>query len=285
MNREEAQEYAKTMSYKKAVLNCIHAKGIAYRKASLIKLQELAEIADKLERNNGMTKEEAIKRLKEYAKYSYCIWHNDEEDIKAFDIAIEALSVIDIVDLTNGNTITKAEYDGEPSEHICKECQFYPIYCQMGAPDGHWKACEGFAPKNELSAESSDLISKADVLGYIDRVTNSGLGKFKSLEYIRKYVENAERVSADRPTADEELQMWKDAQKLKDRITDLEEELLKYKSAGRPSGSWEHWGSPFSEDDIINTMVCTNCGMRFVEIKGETFYYCPHCGAKMENTK
>ena len=46
-------------------------------------------------------------------------------------------------------------------------------------------------------------------------------------------------------------------------------------------GEWEHWGSPFSEDDIINTMVCTNCGMRFVEIKGETFYYCPNCGAYM----
>ena len=50
-------------------------------------------------------------------------------------------------------------------------------------------------------------------------------------------------------------------------------------------GEWEHWGSPFSEDDIINTMVCTNCGMRFVEIKGEIFYYCPNCGAKMENKK
>lgn len=38
-----------------------------------------------------MTREEAIKRLKEYAKYSYGIWHNDEEDPKAFDMAIEVL--------------------------------------------------------------------------------------------------------------------------------------------------------------------------------------------------
>lgn len=50
-------------------------------------------------------------------------------------------------------------------------------------------------------------------------------------------------------------------------------------------GEWEHWGSPFSEDDIINTMVCTNCGMRFVEIKGETFYYCPNRGADMRGKK
>jgi len=39
-----------------------------------------------------MTREEAIKRLKEYAQYSYGIWHDDEEDTKAFDMAIEALS-------------------------------------------------------------------------------------------------------------------------------------------------------------------------------------------------
>ena len=38
-----------------------------------------------------MTREEAIKRLREYAQYSYGIWHNDEEDTKAFDMAIEAL--------------------------------------------------------------------------------------------------------------------------------------------------------------------------------------------------
>lgn len=38
-----------------------------------------------------MTREEAIMLLKEYAQYSYGIWHNDEEDTKAFDMAIEAL--------------------------------------------------------------------------------------------------------------------------------------------------------------------------------------------------
>ncbi len=39
-----------------------------------------------------MTREEAIKRLKEYAQYSYGIWHDNEEDAKAFDMAVEALS-------------------------------------------------------------------------------------------------------------------------------------------------------------------------------------------------
>lgn len=38
-----------------------------------------------------MTREEAIKRLKEYAQYSYGIYHNGEEDEIAFDMAIKAL--------------------------------------------------------------------------------------------------------------------------------------------------------------------------------------------------
>lgn len=36
--------------------------------------------------------------------------------------------------------------------------------------------------------EASDTISRQEVLGYIDRLTGSGLGKMKSLEYIKKYV-------------------------------------------------------------------------------------------------
>ena len=34
----------------------------------------------------------------------------------------------------------------------------------------------------------SDLISRADAIAYIDRVLNSGLGKNKALDYIRKYI-------------------------------------------------------------------------------------------------
>ena len=49
MNLEQAKEYAKTMTYGQAVSNCFHAKGIMYRKATLIKLHELAEIADRLD--------------------------------------------------------------------------------------------------------------------------------------------------------------------------------------------------------------------------------------------
>lgn len=48
MNRTQAEEYAKTMTYKQAISNIRSAKGVAYRKATMIKLHELAEIADKL---------------------------------------------------------------------------------------------------------------------------------------------------------------------------------------------------------------------------------------------
>ncbi len=48
MNLEQAKEYAKTMTYSEAVANVRYSKGIKYRKATMIKLRELAEIADRL---------------------------------------------------------------------------------------------------------------------------------------------------------------------------------------------------------------------------------------------
>ena len=50
MNVEQAKEYAKTMTYLEAVSNVRYSKGIKYRKATMIKLRELAEIADRLDR-------------------------------------------------------------------------------------------------------------------------------------------------------------------------------------------------------------------------------------------
>lgn len=50
MNLEQAREYAKAMTYSEAVQNIKTGKGIKYRKATMIKLRELAEIADRLDR-------------------------------------------------------------------------------------------------------------------------------------------------------------------------------------------------------------------------------------------
>ena len=62
-----------------------------------------------------MTREEAIKRLKEYAQYSYGIWHNDEEDTKAFDMAIEALQAEYII--PSGEVVFTIEVV------LCKDCR------------------------------------------------------------------------------------------------------------------------------------------------------------------
>lgn len=50
MNTEQAKEYAKTMTYRQAISNVGSGKFIKYRKATMIKLRELAEIADRLDR-------------------------------------------------------------------------------------------------------------------------------------------------------------------------------------------------------------------------------------------
>ena len=42
----------------------------------------------------------------------------------------------------------------------------------------------------------SDLISRADAIAYIDRVTNSGLGRNKSLDYIHKYISSLPSADA-----------------------------------------------------------------------------------------
>ena len=57
MNTEQAKEYAKTMTYSQAVSNIKHGKGIKYRKATMIKLRELAEIADRLDRKTENSSE------------------------------------------------------------------------------------------------------------------------------------------------------------------------------------------------------------------------------------
>lgn len=48
MTKEEAEEYAKTMTHRDAVYNLTRAKCIPYRRATLIKVYELLDILDKI---------------------------------------------------------------------------------------------------------------------------------------------------------------------------------------------------------------------------------------------
>ena len=57
-------------------------------------------------------------------------------------------------------------------------------------------------------------------------------------------------------------------------------------SAEAVQGEWEPWGSPFSdESEVIDTIVCSVCGARFIEPKDEPkgeYNFCPSCGARMK---
>lgn len=46
MTREEAEDYAKEMTYREAVYNALQGKCIPYRKATLIKLCELLDMVE-----------------------------------------------------------------------------------------------------------------------------------------------------------------------------------------------------------------------------------------------
>lgn len=56
------------------------------------------------------------------------------------------------------------------------------------------------------------------------------------------------------------------------------EECARYEP-DRPHGEWKHWGSPFSDDSIANSIVCSLCKARYVEIEDEVFNFCPNCGS------
>ena len=47
MTKEEAKEYAKTMTFREAVLNALDGKCVPYRKATKIKLLELLDFIEK----------------------------------------------------------------------------------------------------------------------------------------------------------------------------------------------------------------------------------------------
>ena len=65
MTREEAEEYAKEMTYRDAVYNALQGKCIPYRKSTLIKLYELLDMVEPKESEAGMTYKENITAILE----------------------------------------------------------------------------------------------------------------------------------------------------------------------------------------------------------------------------
>lgn len=223
MTREEAQEYAKTMSYKEAVLNCIHSKGIAYRKASLIKLRELAEIADKLERDNDMTREEAKQVLENELKANCktCM-HPQEvgycEHTCTYREAME--TAISIMEDYEKKEKAVAYWQEECSK---TEIELYELEEKIKQNEPKWNCTANFiaeqiekfnerpqdekiafikrfcgiADKETKSAEPSDLISRAEAMRKCKNAENE-----LTDEAERKGVRVARFIIGELPSAD-----------------------------------------------------------------------------------
>ena len=139
--------------------------------------------------------------------------------------------------------------------------------------------------KNDEVIEPSDLISRADVLGYIERLKTCGLGKNKSLDYIGKYVERMPSkvidlkgqgtivtmpsVSAERVVADG-VAVKIDEESYEIGYTDGQ------RSAER-SGEWlDVQNEPYCE--------CSVCGA-YIDNLDDDYAFCPRCGARMKGEK
>ncbi len=60
MTKEEAEEYAKKMTYRDAVYNALQGKCIPYRKATLIKLYELLDSIEGLNKDGDREEEPMV---------------------------------------------------------------------------------------------------------------------------------------------------------------------------------------------------------------------------------
>lgn len=161
-----------------------------------------------------MTREEAIYELINTHKYFY----DDDRLDEAIDMAIEFLSALSINDVKRKICDEICYYaevceSKKTLENQCESC-FLNILsavpmrsmCEVDAKcdtckhnSKEWDSVEcDSCCGNNSHYEPSDLISRADVLGYIERVTNGGLGRNKSLDYIGKYVERMPSVSTER---------------------------------------------------------------------------------------
>ena len=95
----------------------------------------------------------------------------------------------------------------------------------------------------------TDLISRADAIAYIDRAIKSGLGRYKSLNYIRKYISLL-------PSADAVQGEWEDKEVFND--TDDDHIVEEWQSA-RCSVCGKYHTTPYMYY-FDNFNFCPNCG-------------------------
>lgn len=134
-----------------------------------------------------------------------------------------------------------------------------------------------------------DYISRADAIAYIDRVTNSGIGRNKSLDYIHKYISSLPSANYITEKTNDAIKTSNDVIYRADAIEavcrdcTLERKdkckaegycyevknLKALPSADAVQGEWLYrW----------NEVECSVCG----EFAKDKSNYCPMCGARMK---
>lgn len=127
--------------------------------------------------------------------------------------------------------------------------------------------CHRIKPKeyfdNDATKPSNDVINRADAIKAVAEHFSFDDGCSNIYKDIDYYKGIAEHILKNVPSA--------------------------LPSAEAVQGEWEHWGSPFSdESEVIDTIVCSACGARFIEPKDEPkgeYNFCPNCGADMRQMK
>lgn len=170
-----------------------------------------------------MTREEAIERLIS-RKEHYELDDNCQELALALDMAIEALSAEPCEDAISF-----------PKGTLKKRGKGYVVY------NPEWLKENWRTELRVMGIECEDAISRQAVLSYIEFILTHGMGKKKSFEFIKKYVEKQPSVT--------------------------------------PNQKMGHWIKHTHKGMVY--LECSECGDWFLMVGPIRTGHCSNCGAKM----
>ena len=246
MTKDEAIECAKNMTYQEAIRNTIYAKGVRYKKATRIKLHELAEIADKIDKAEPsgelISREELLKKLDRQIEWeeANAIPYEDADGgcILGLKKAREYVKLASSTEKPIANDCDLISRE-EAIEALCHNCAYYTD-AQCKTDSGYW--CESGAMIRELP--------EAEAVG---------VGRY----------ENAMQKLREMPRY----------------LNGIKAKQIKKISADRPKGKWTRYKRCDPVGDEIYAVMeapdgqffCNQCGKS--AIKSD---FCPHCGADMK---
>ena len=120
MTREEAEEYAKKMTYRDAVYNALRGKCIPYRKATLIKLYELLDVIESQESDDAISRQAVLEK-------AYKVFRLYENNMRT---ETEVVEVLDIMMLP---TVTPQQKVGRWIEKYHEKFKYYCDKCGAGS--------------------------------------------------------------------------------------------------------------------------------------------------------